>query len=275
MKRTFITFSHGPENDALVEVLQKSLSEFSQYSLRIYRKEDFEEDYGIDSDPSFWSSGKGYVYKILSCLKAIEEYDEAVWIDTDCVATSYIDKIWFESWRISEYPLLPRARFYLFGMDLTFNDRIAPVDTHAFLGKGKDKIGVQTTEARNFYSQACFMYFDRSCLKFFEEVISLFSDFDREAFSAGDESIINCLLWRDRRPDNLGDIFICSKFFGFHSAEIASMKTRDQFMKFRYAPATDAFENIMFYHGSKIPEIAEFILKTLKDTRKNKNSLSL
>lgn len=275
MKRTFITFADGGPNEELAAILQESLSEFSRYGIETYDRNSFDVDYGIESDPEFWQSGKGYVYKILSCIKALEEFEEVVWIDSDCVATSYIDKIWFESWRLNGYPLLPRARFYLFGMDLTRSAEIGPVEGPGFLGRGKEKLGVQTTEGRSFYSQACFMYFDRSCLPFFREALSLFSEFDRDAFPNGDETIINCLLWRDRIADNLGDIFICSSFFGFHSAEIASMKTRDQFMRFRYAPVTDAFENIMFYHGTKIPDIARFILKTLKDTRKNKNSLSL
>ena len=275
MKRTFITFADGESNEELASILRESLSEFSRYGLEAYNRNSFDVDYGIDSDPEFWQSGKGYVYKILSCIKALEEFDEAVWIDTDCVATSYIDKIWFESWRLNGYPLLPRARFYLFGMDLTFNAKIAPVEGTGFLGKGKEKLGVQTTKERDFYSQACFMYFDRSCLTFFKEVLSLFSDFDREAFPFGDESIINCLLWRDRCTDNLKDIFICSKFFGFHSVEIASMKTRDQFMKFRYAPATDAFENIMFYHGSKSPEVAKSIFSSLKMAQSSKYKIDL
>lgn len=274
MKRTFITFADGGPNEELASILRESLSEFSRYGLQTYDRNSFDADYGIDSDPEFWQSGKGYVYKILSCIKALEEFDEVVWIDSDCVATSYIDKIWFESWRLNGYPLLPRARFYLFGMDLTRNAEIGPVEG-AFLGRGKEKLGVQTTEGRSFYSQACFMYFDRSCLPFFMEALSLFSEFDRDAFPNGDETIINCLLWRDRLPDHLGDIFICSSFFGFHSAEIASMRTRDQLMKFRYAPARDAFENIMLYHGSKIPGVARHILDALKSTQKKSGGNTL
>jgi hypothetical protein len=266
VKRSFITFAEGDSNEELASILQQSLSEFSQYGLKIYNKNDF-EDQGMDSNPEFWQSGKGYVYKILSCIKALDEFDEVVWIDTDCVTTSYIDKIWFESWRLNGYPLLPRYRFYLFGRDIINNTEIVSV-SGTFLGRGKEKIGVKTTEKRNFYSQACFMLFDNSCKQFFKETLSLFSEFDKYAFPNGDETIINCLLWRDELTDNLGDVFICSNFFGYHSSEIASMKTRDQFMKFRYTPINDVFENILFYHGSKIPNVAISILNTLKETRK-------
>lgn len=276
MKRTFITFADGGSNEELAGILSQSISEFSQYGLKTYNRTHFDEDYGIDTDPEFWTSGKGFVYKILSCIKALEEFDEVAWIDSDCVATSYIDKIWFESWRLDGYPLLPRARFYLFGRDISRNNmEIGSVEGPGFLGKGKDKLGVLTTEGRSFYSQACFMFFDRSCLPFFREALSMFSEFDREAFPNGDETIINCMLWRDRLTDNLGDIFICSHFFGYHSAEIASMKTRDQFKKFRYPPENDTFENILFYHGSKIPDVGRLILETLRETRKGKLGLSL
>ncbi len=271
MKRTYITFSHGENNDALSSILKESLAEFSQHGIRIYRKEDFQEDYGIDSDPEFWSSGKGYVYKVLSCLKALEEYDEAVWIDTDCVANSYIDKIWFESWRIAGYPLLPKARFYLFGRDLSTGSAIADVANPNFLKKGKERIGVADTDCRRFYSQACFMLFDHSCKSFFEEVLELFKEYDSECFPNGDENMINCLFWKYGFADSLGDAFICSHFFGYGTAEIASIREREKLMDFRYSPAHNAFENIMFYHGTKIPEIASFILDAIKESRKKKH----
>ncbi len=270
MKRTYITFSHGENNDALSSILKESLAEFSQYDLRVYRKEDFEEDYGMDSDPGFWSSGKGYVYKVLSCMKALEEYDEIVWIDTDCVATSYIDKIWFESWRIDGYPLLPKSRFYLFGRDLSTNSDIVDVGNPFFLRKGKEKMGVRDTSKRSFYSQACFMLFDHSCKWFFKEALGLFREFDSECFPNGDETIINCLFWRYGFADTLGDIFICSHFFGYGSKEIAGISERERLMDFRYRPSYNAFENIMFYHGTKSTEIARSILSALLNARKNK-----
>lgn len=266
-RRTYITFSDGPENDALAEVLHKSISEFSRYGLRIYRRHDFEGDYGIDSDPDFWRSGRGYVYKALACLKAIEEYDEVVWIDTDCVATTYIDKIWFESWRISRYPLLPRSRFYLFGRDISVNLEIEAPESLNFLRKAREKTGAATTEKRPFYSQACFMLFKKSCKAFFEEALSFFDNFEKDCFHNGDETIINCLLWKYGVEDSLGDIFICSYFFGYHSNEIASMTCREQFANFRYRPAQNIFENILFYHGTKSTEVAESILSTLKETQ--------
>lgn len=253
MKRSFITFTDGQLNDSLKDVLDKSISSFSTYSLKVYRKEDFELSYDT-SDPYFWSSGLGYIYKVLSCLKALEEFDEVVWIDTDCVVTNYIDKIWFESWRIDSYPLLPKYRFHL------FEPKSELEDPFWYLKKGKDRIGSYKGENRQFYSQACFMFFDKSCKGFFEETLSNFENYEKESFPNGDESIINCLFWKYGFNDSLGDIFICSEFFEHSLIDIISMRERDKFMNFIHTPSNNIFENILFLHGNKSPIAASRIL---------------
>lgn len=263
IKRAFITFSDGELNDSLTEVLNKSISNLSTYSLKIYRKEDFDVSYDT-SEPNFWLSGLGYVYKVLSCLKAMEEFDEVVWIDTDCVVTNYIDKIWFESWRIDSYPLLPKYRFNL------FNDKNDLEDPFWFLKKGKERIGSNNGDDRQFYSQACFMFFNKSCKGFFEETLSNFENFEKELFPSGDESIINCLFWKYGFNDSLGDIFLCSEFFEYSLIDFISMKERDQFMKFRHKPLYNTFENILFFHGNKSHIVASKLLDTLLNQRVNK-----
>ncbi len=267
MKRTFITFADGKLHEDLESVLRRSIEEFSQYGLKTYKKSDFEKEF----DLTFKTSGIGYSYKILACLKALEEYDEIVWIDTDCVVNGYIDKIWFESWRISGYPLLPKARFYLFGRDLSIDQPLPDISKESFLGKSKERLVCSTDcySSRPFYSQSCFMLFDRSCRKFLEEVMWNYENgYDPEIFPTSDEGIINCILWRDRCSDHLGEIFICSAFFGYNSNEIASMRSREQFANFRYRPIHGSLESILFYHGSKHPEIAESIFYTIRRNRK-------
>jgi hypothetical protein len=264
IKRSFITFTDGELNDSLTDVLNRSISNFSSHSLKVYRKEDFDVSYDT-SDPNFWSSGLGYVYKILSCLKALEEYDEVVWIDTDCVVTNYIDKIWFESWRIDSYPLLPKYRFHLF-------DGSKKEDPFWFLKKGKERIGSNKFENRQFYSQACFMFFDKSCKGFFEETLSNFEDYDKESFPNGDESIINCLFLKYGFNDSLGDIFLCSEFFGYSLIDFISIKERDQFMNFVHKPLYNTFENILFLHGNKSPIVASDLLDAIIYHRGDKNT---
>jgi len=266
MNRAFITFSDGVFNDELTSVLESSISKFSKYPLIVYRKKDFEFDFEMDlDDPNFWSSGYGYVYKVISCLKALETYDSVVWLDTDCVVTNYIDKIWFEEYRIDRYPLLPKYRFNLFGKELTMNVVVDSTD-EAFMFKGKQKIGVGNDFKRNFYSQACMMFFDKSCIHFYEEVLSYFKDFDSESFPCGDESIINCLLWRYGYLDNLGDVFLCSHYFGYGLGNFIENNNRELFDDFfSNKPISNIHENILFYHGTKDVDLARFITRKVSE----------
>ena len=93
MRRTYITFTHGYENDELTKILKKSIDEFSEYELKIFTSKDFDFSYEYDN-PTFWKNGNGFVMKIHSCIKSLEEYDEVVWLDTDIVVTEKVDKIW-------------------------------------------------------------------------------------------------------------------------------------------------------------------------------------
>ena len=111
MKQTFITFSYGYQNDELCKILQKSISTFSNNQLKIYTVDDFDFNYNYEN-PNFWKSGYGYVMKIETCLKALKEFDQIVWLDTDIVVNERIDTIWEKFDSLDDYPLLPRHRFY-------------------------------------------------------------------------------------------------------------------------------------------------------------------
>jgi hypothetical protein len=90
--KVFITFAAGESYEKLAEVLKESIETFSEYDLIVYKPEDFDIDY----DPELWNgpSSINFSYKIMSCLKALESYDEVVWLDNDGVATHNIDKRW-------------------------------------------------------------------------------------------------------------------------------------------------------------------------------------
>lgn len=266
--RTFITFSDGELNDQLCEILSKSINQFSNYPLKVYRKSDFSVNFDT-TDKEFWKSGKGYIFKILSCLKSLKEFDEVVWIDTDCVVTNYIDKIWFETWRLENYPLLPKYRFTPFESvtvyygDVSHDHILEKVSNDSFLSKAKQKIG-STNFSRDFYSQACFMLFNRESEDFFNECLSWFTDYDKEAFPLGDETILNCLFWKYDYRNNLGDIFICSHHFGYELLNIIPITNRDELIntlssKLKY----NIYENILFFHGTKLKEIANSIFNQL------------
>jgi len=279
MKRTFITFSEGELNNNLMERLNKSINQFSNYGLKVYNKNDFGLDYDTSS-PEFWKSGFGYIYKVLSCIKALEEYDEVVWIDTDCLVTNYIDKIWFENWRLDKFPLLPKYRFSMFGQNTSNLERVMNISDPNFLKPGKEKVGCYIFD-RDFYSQACLMFFNKSCLEFFEEALSYFTDYNKDCFPFGDESIINCLFWKYNYIDNLGEIFLCSQKQESIDVITGLMtfiqnKNRENFKNaLSIVPIENKFENILFLHGSKSIDVIDNLLNYLINNRgsiKNKET---
>lgn len=254
-RRTFITFSHGELNDGLCKKLHESLLTYSEYDLKIYRPSDFDRNYDINNK-DFWQSGLGYVYKILSCIESLKIYDEVVWLDTDIIVTNYIDKIWFESFRIESYPLLPRERF----------NNIEGENLGGDVWKSNPLLKVGTT--RQFYSQACCMLFNRNCLEFFYETLNYFDEFDSIRFPFGDESIINYLLWHRDLTNNLGNIFLCSYFFHTNLVMYISSINRENFkFSHNYTYKTNNFENILFLHGCKNLNTVEYLLTEMKKFR--------
>jgi len=83
MKKAFVTFTAGDQYTKLTNLLKESIETFSNKPLIIFTPEDFE----LEFLPQNWKSGYIYIYKILSCLKALEEFDEVVWLDSDCLVT--------------------------------------------------------------------------------------------------------------------------------------------------------------------------------------------
>ena len=201
MKKQFITFSEGVEYNELCSVLKDSINEFSRHDLTIYTAKDF----NIPWQPKEWQRGYIFIFKILSCLKALEEYDEIVWLDTDIVVTSKIDKIW--NYTNQDFPLLPRYRFYNFinwphSKKGLFNLKL---------------VGELLGKYDNYdYVQACCMKFDKKSKAFFEESLSYFDNFQSKKFPMGDETIINYLLRQKNINQNLGDIFLCSHHFDYY-----------------------------------------------------------
>jgi hypothetical protein len=209
MTKQFITFSEGEDYNNLCSVLNDSISQFSNYNLTIYNSNDFD----IPWEPEKWQPGYAFIFKILSCLKSLESFDEVVWLDTDVVVTSIIDEIW--NYENKNYPLLPKYRFSNFinwpHTKIDFNDI-------SFLSGAKNLIGIDSS-TKHDYLQACCMKFDSSSREFLEEVLSYFNDFQSNLFPLGDESIINVLLCKYKLKENLGDIFLCTQHFDYYHIE--------------------------------------------------------
>ena len=280
--RVFITFAAGGLYEKLSEVLKESIDRFSKYKLIIYKPEDFD----IKWEPENWQSSYVFIYKVLSCLKSLESYDEVVWLDNDCLATHNIDKIWDNN--VTNYPLLPTERFNNFHIWPSEKQNYQDVN---FLGEAKKRIGVVNNDFNNVYLQACCMIYNKSCQAFFEEVLDHYQSFDGQVYPYGDESIINCMMWRDKLSKNLGDVFLCSHYFSPYILEAAmNAKTKEEYhnlfdINHRIANNEDTFilthgwslarhnriglvnnnfGNILFLHGNKSVDIHRRYLKSIK-----------
>jgi len=281
--RVFITFAAGESYEKLAEVLKESIETFSQYPIIIYKPEDFD----IKWEPENWQTSYVFIYKVLSCLKALETYDEVVWLDNDCLPTYNIDKVW--NYKVDNYPLLPTERFNNFHVQPQYI-RGGYQDPN-FLGEAKRRIGVIDTDFSDSYLQACCMVFNKNCQKFFEDVLTYYQDFDSQVYPFGDESIINCMIWRDKLPNNLGDVFLCTYYFSPYIIEGAlKAKTLEEYHNLfdinhrlvdnedtfilshgwslarhnRIGLISNNFENLLFVHGSKSSEQHRNYLNCMK-----------
>lgn len=280
--RVFITFAAGDLYQRLSEVLQESINTFSKYKLIIYKPEDFD----IKWEPESWQSAYVYIYKVLSCIKALELYDEVVWLDNDIVVTCNIDNIWNN--QVDNYPLLPNERFNNFEIWPSVKPNYQDVN---FLSDAKQRIGVVNNDFNNSYLQACCMSFNKNCINFFKEVLHYYQNFDSSAYPYGDESIINCMIWRDRLVNNLGDVFLCTHYFSPYIIQAAlNSKSSEEYINvfdnnYRILENEDTFilshgwtlarhnrigminnnyDNLLFLHGSKSPDLHREYLNCVK-----------
>lgn len=280
MKRAFITFADDKFND-LSNVLFESINSFSKYELKIYRPSDFKIKY----EPEKWLQGYIYIYKVLSCIDALDEFDEVVWLDSDCIVTYNIDKIWDNE--IDDYPLLPKHRFYNFMV--WPHQKIDNTDPN-FLKEAKERISVSNC-FDDLYLQACCLLFNKNCLNFLNEVLSYFNDYE-DIYPYGDETIINCIIWKNRYKKNLGDVFLCTHYFSpYIIEEFIKLKSINDYPKLfdissridgidednfilkhgvsraihnRIGIISNNYETILFLHGSKSYELHNKYLDIMK-----------
>jgi hypothetical protein len=280
--RSFITFAAGESYERLAEVLKESIERFSEYDLIVYKPEDFD----IKWEPENWQPSYVFIYKVLSCLKALETYDEVVWLDNDCLPTYNIDKIWNN--KVDNYPLLPTERFNNFHVWPSSKPNYQDPN---FLSEAKRRVGVIDIDFNNSYLQACCMVFNKDCINFFKEILNYYKDFNSDVYPYGDESIINCMIWRDKLPNNLGDVFLCSQYFSPYIIEASlNASSKEEYQNLfdinhRIADNEDTFilshgwslsrhnriglinnnfENLLFLHGNKSANIHRRYLDIIK-----------
>jgi len=283
MKKAFVSFYVGYEYERMTNLLKESIETFSDKPLIVFTPKDFD----LEFLPENWKPGYIYIYKILSCLKLLEEFDEVVWLDSDCLVTHNIEKI--RDYKIDKFPLLPRARFYNFvNWPMPFFECRSP----HFMGAAKQKVECFDLDFPDVYLQACCMFINKDCEPFLREVLSFFEDFDGESFFFGDESIINSLFWKYKNSKNLGDVFLCSHYFSSYIFDsFITLQKAEDFPKL-FDPSYDGifpigthpnielnthnrlklihnnFENILFFHGTKSYDKHENYLDSLKIYRK-------
>lgn len=287
MKRIFVTFASGEIYEKLSKVLKDSINSFSNYDLIIYKPEDFD----IKWEPENWQPSYIFIFKVLSCIKALENYDEVVWLDNDCVVTYNIDKIW--DYKIENYPLLPKHRFYNF--ERWPHHKVDYTNSN-LLVKGKEKIGITNSDFNSTYLQACCMLFNKDCKEFLDKVIYYYQDYDSSVFPFGDETIINLLIWKNNYKLNLGDVSLCSYYFSSYKIdEFINLKNADDYPKLfdlnyigfpnnhnqekkfanhnRLGLINNNFDNILFFHGSKSHELHNSFLTNMINRVKLKSNI--
>jgi hypothetical protein len=277
--RAYITFADGEEYLKLAEVLKESINLHSNYDLIIYKLDDFNK---IHTESLYHIT----IYKILSSLKSLENYDEVVWLDTDCLVTRNIDKIWNN--KPDGYPLLPLERFNNFKIWPSDKPNYQDVN---FLGLAKEKIGVVNNDFNNVYLQSCCMVMNKTCIPFLNEILRYYDNYDNSIYPYGDESIINCMMWRDNSPNNLGDVFLCTHYFSPYIIEaVLNCKSKEEYqnlfdINYRIADNEDTFilthgwslsrhnriglmnnnfDNLLFVHGNKSSDVHRKYLNVMK-----------
>lgn len=241
IRRAYVTFCEGQKYEEMRSILERSIEKFSVYPLITYTSSDFSESW----EPESWPTGYAYKFKILSCIKALSDYDEIVWIDNDVVVTQRIDDIWMNE--VLNYPLLPKYRFENF---IRWPQPRGDMRNHWELTAGKKRVGLNHTDFENIYCQACVMLINRGCESFLRDVLSYFEDFDSICFPYGDETIINLLRWKYGYRRNLGDIFLCSGYFSDIHIIRSMQKIDNQSYQDIFNPSiVDPEEDIMYIEG--------------------------
>ena len=148
------------------------------------------------------------------------------------------------------------------------------------------------TNFNNCYLQACCMVFNKNCLDFFKEVLQHYQNFNSDVYPYGDESIINCIIWRDKLSNNLGNVFLCSHYFSPYLIEgFIKSKDSEEYKRLfdislrcdgvdedgfilshgfslarhnRIGLINNNFENLLFLHGSKRLDIHNKYLSLMK-----------
>ena len=250
MRNIFVTYSYGESYNDLTDVMIESTRKLSNFPIEVYHTKPKETKSELEKFVEMCRM------KIVSCVDAIEMdlADNYVWIDGDTIVHKNIDKIWFENKRIENYPLLGKYRYknFTFFEESDFPSR-----------KLCDYLGIN--QDFYIYRQANLMLFNKGCLPFFNEVLSIMdSGIDPKLMPMGDESVMNALFCKYNYTNNLGHINLCSDSFEPADGlkKFIRMKNREDYFNI-WTIHENNYEDILIFHGQKNVDIAKDILNNI------------
>lgn len=266
----------------VIEKLVQSLLEFSKAKIIVYGVNcEVPFDYPnvikrVIYPPNNSRHDKWY-WKQYACIESYKEpeYENFVWIDGDVVVNYNIDKVKKYFKGIESYPLSDiHVQSEFFG----YYDN--GTKTQLFNEVLSKEWGLTKT---NPYMHICFYVYNRSCKRWFEEIINTYkgniNDYDR-LFLWNDEGIDNALRWKYNKTKHLP----LSNFdtSGYDGDEGSTNQTLNQFYRFWNEEGPQNFNrifgyqsipkdksDIIYFHGNKNAFISDKMIEFIKMQRDN------
>lgn len=273
MKRCFVSF-YLTEADSgykeLTHLLKISLECHSKYDVIIYTENDF-----IDSDiknKNDYSFAGIYKWKYFCIKRALTEYDEVIWMDSDIIVNHRIDNIWDYFENISNFPLLPNNRFSNY-INPPLNTGVTYLNHSHTLSPILHEFSCNLRV--DVWLQACLILVNRNCLTFINEMIPYLE------MGVDDEHLFNLFYNKYNLKTPIDGIFVCSHFFKTHILsdnmvmwdENTYLNFMNNYVGYIYGNGGDTplqygplklrennFNKIMFWHGNKDVLVAKTIL---------------
>ncbi len=266
----------------VIEKLVQSLLEFSNAKILVY---------GVDCDVPFdypnvikrtlyppkMSNHDKWYWKQYACVEAFKEpeYENFVWIDGDVVVNYNIDDVKKYFNDIETYPISDiHVQNEFFG----FYDN--GTKTQLFNEELAKEWGLVKS---NPYMHICFYVYNRSCKRWFEEIINTYrnniNQYDK-LFLWNDEGIDNALRWKYGATKHLP----LSNFdtSGYDGDDGNTNQTLNQFYKFWNEEGQQNFDrifgyqnipkdksNIIYFHGNKNAQVSDKMIEFIKMQRDN------
>lgn len=287
-KRAYFTFHDGkPHYLAMTDKLGISIKAFSNYPLVVYGPDNIPHNEEFNAVNSV--SG-AFINKVKACVKALEEYDELVWLDCDIIALNTIDKVWDSFKEIENFPLLPYHHNHNYKI-LPWGDWENVTSRTSkekdFLPELKEYLGLSVDQVYEHYLQSCVFAFNKECIPFFEEVIEVmeanFNKGDNRGvegnynYEFSDEPVFNAIMWKYQYDKTLGNAFVNSIYYWMKNGpqwegplwEFLKVTNKEEyktwFEQWNYGKTfkENNFDQLLCLHGNKNLEICDVIINKI------------